>query len=371
MKICFIADNIDRKAGLGRMVCSIADQLKKRGHEIGFVVSSGVTDHDLLKVSFRFFKFRPYKNLIDLVRIRKFVKNYDVIVCFDVQPAGILAHLATIGRSDVIVVHSLGTYSLFLPNTGVKNFFIKKVFDMSNRVFLINDFVKRKIEESRPGFRFGSNTTFVPVGVDTKLFYKRESMSNVCIDDYIISVGAIKPRKGQLESVKAFHSISKRYPDLFFVIVGSQTDSSSYYRRVKKYVKENKLNQRTIFLEGIDDQTLINLYNGAKFFVLTPVSTRRTIEGFGMVYIESALCGITSIGTFDTGAEAAIVDGETGCLVECSQTEIAKAMITLIDDKELCARYAHNAIQRARTFDWSFVVDLYESELNDIFASKK
>lgn len=366
MRICIVADNIYPKAGLGRMILSITDRLQERGHSIGYVLLNGESDSNTIVVNSRISLRFIFRTILDLFKMRSFAKNYDVIISFDVQPAGILAYLSTFGLNKIVIIHSLGTYSLFTPSNKIKNKLIYLAYKNANRVFIINDFVKRKIEQSNSDFSFGTNITFVPVGVDTTLFKVINSSNDVRHKDYIITVGAIKPRKGQLESVKAFSSMANFYPDLHYFLVGSITDSPNYYNMIVDYVSKNNLSDKVTFIQNISDEKLIDLYNGAKFFVLTPASSDVSIEGFGMVYLESALCGITSIGTFDTGAEAAIINNETGILVDRDVSKIEKAMKTLLDEDNLREEYAHNAKLRALTFNWNRVVDLYESELTNL-----
>ncbi|MCB0368734.1 MAG: glycosyltransferase family 4 protein [Bdellovibrionales bacterium] len=363
-----MSDNLNPKAGLGRMVTSIANGLHNNGHEIGFVISSGETKHNSIKVNFRFRKLNFYNNIIDLFRIRKFVREYDVIICYDVKPAGILAWLATLGLSSSIIVHSIGTYSLFEKNKVLKNKIIEKVFSESDRIFIINDFVKRKIEESKENFCFGDNASIVPVGVDSSLFHIKNKLANdESLGQYIVTVGALKPRKGQLDSIKAFETIKDIYPDLKYVLVGSVEECPDYYGEIRKFIEVCSLEKRIIFLQNISDKELITIYRNALFFIMTSTSTEYAIEGFGMVYIEAALCGITAIGSSDTGAEAAIINGETGLLVEEGDiNQIARAMDVLLRDEDLRNKLSYNAGENALTYDWKYVVDLYESELANL-----
>lgn len=366
MKICFVADNINPQAGLGRLVNNIADRLVSRGHEVGFVTTNGSSEHPLLEVSFRFSITNLHAAVRDLVRIRYFFKDYDVIVCLDMQPAGLMAYLATLGRGDKIVVQTLATYSLFTEKQKVKNWLIKKVYCNADRVFLINEFVKRKILESAPGFTFSKNVSFVPVGADTSLFHIKDKPSFKYAKEYILSVGAIKPRKGQLISLEAFNQIKDEFPGLNYLIVGSITDSPDYYEEMLAFISKEDIKNRVQFIQGISDDELIDLYSGAKFFVLAPTTTRQALEGFGMVYIEAALCGATAVGTLNSGAEAAIEDKKSGLLVAPEATDLAEAYGELLRDDVLRASLAKYARERALTFDWDHVVDLYESELSNI-----
>lgn len=362
MKICLVASNLNAGAGLGRMVSNIARELEDRGHEIGFVLGSGTSHHNFVNVTFGFKKSNLVSFAKSLWHVRKFMGHYDYIVCYDVRPAGIIATLASIGTKNKVIVHSLGTYSLFLSGERLKNFLIAWVYKKAFRIFVINEFVKEKILESNKSFSFQMNQVFVPVGVETKNFLRKSDGPPIVSGDYILSVGAIKQRKGQLKVLEAFKKISAAYPDLKYVIVGSTKDSHSYYQEMTSFISENKLSENVVFIENINDDELINLYTRAVFFILTPISTDKFIEGFGMVYIESALCGKTSIGTLDTGAVAAIEHMNTGLLVNSSVDDVAGAMTKLLSDRVLRQELEKNAYTRALTFDWKNVVDLYEAE---------
>ena len=361
-----MAANLTRSTGLGRMVTSIADGLDKRNFDIGYVFEAGEPDQKHVKIKFRRALSTPLTLLKDLVKMRKFCSQYDVVVCFDAKPAGILAHLACIGQKKKIVVHVLGTYSLFEPKGFVKNLLIQYIFNHSSKIFLINEFVRGKIESSRKSFVFGQNCTYVPVGVDVSYFTKVTPREVAVRKPYIISVGAIKERKSQLISLQAFHKVHVKHSELNYVIVGSQTERPAYFKRIQKYVTENSLQASVVFLTDVTDDELVNLYRHALLFILTPVSTERYIEGFGMVYIESALAGITSVGTFDSGAEAAIKNNQTGLLANYSVEDVAEKITALVENDSLRKKLADSAFVNAKAFDWEVVVDLYVKELKKL-----
>ena len=128
------------------MVHNITGLLKERGHEIGFVLAEGKAGKKSLAVGFRFSWRRILSTFVDILRMRSFLKEYDAVVSFDVQPAGMLVYLATLGRRDVCVIHALGTYGLFTPDNWIKNKLISFAYKKASRVFLINDFVRKKLK---------------------------------------------------------------------------------------------------------------------------------------------------------------------------------------------------------------------------------
>jgi phosphatidylinositol alpha-1,6-mannosyltransferase len=78
------------------------------------------------------------------------------------------------------------------------------------------------------------------------------------------------------------------------------------------------------------------------------------VEGFGIVYLEAAATAKPAIAGRSGGASEAVVDGETGTVVESREPKAAMlAMVSLLDDPPRSARYG--AAGRARVeaaFTW-------------------
>ena len=93
----------------------------------------------------------------------------------------------------------------------------------------------------------------------------------------------------------------------------------------------------------------------------------RGFEGFGIVYLEAAAAGTPSIGSLDSGAEDAVVDGESGFLVEQNVGAVAAAMEKLLGDDELRVRLGESARAHARQSGWDTnaakVLELYREAL--------
>ncbi len=71
-------------------------------------------------------------------------------------------------------------------------------------------------------------------------------------------------------------------------------------------------------------------------------------EGFGTVVIEAAAMGLPTIGTNIYGLSDAVIDGETGLLVEPKNvTQLTLAMQNLIDNPQLRTQLGENAKKRA------------------------
>lgn len=96
---------------------------------------------------------------------------------------------------------------------------------------------------------------------------------NIQKNKYLLSVATLNKRKNISELIKAFVSISAKYPDLKLVLVGGMGNE----QREKLAKHEN-----IIFTGYIPDEELPTLYKNAMFYVFPSV-----YEGFGIPLIEA------------------------------------------------------------------------------------
>lgn len=360
MKICIVVDNLNPNVGWGRLAMKVAEGFRTNGHEVGFIIEK--EDASILsklvvplKLSLRNLLFLP----LTLLRIRNFIKSYDIVLCYDVNPNAIILNIANLWQRKKIVIHALATYSLLGRGTPIRNFFICWAYRRAKKVLVVSEFTKHQIEKS--GFKL-KGEAIVPVGVDTNFFHPISSDQKILSQPFVLTVGALKPRKGYHLSIPAFKLIAQEFPDLKYVIVGNQ-DMIQYYNELKETVSRLKLNERVVFMEKISDDDLLKYYNSAELFVMISTTDPDAFEGFGMVYLEAGACGTPVIGAYNTGAEAAISNNFNGLLVSHDSDEIANAMRKILSDKFLAKTLGANGINRAKEFDWANIIKLYEDSI--------
>ncbi len=357
MKICIVVDNLNPSSGWGRLALKAAEGFRIRGHTVGFIVGKEGAESNAPKlvVPLRLSSLNLLRLPVTLSLIRNFIKDYDIILCYDVNPNAIILNMANLGQKKKVVVHALATYSLLGKRTPIRNLFMRWAYHRAKKVLVVSDFTKRQIEKG--DFRL-KESVIVPVGVDTDFFHSLPTGNRILPYPFILTVGALKHRKGYHLSIPAFGSIAQEFPELKYVIIGDQ-GMRSYYQKMKNLVRELNLNDRVLFFEKVDDKDLIRYYNDAKLFVLTSVTEPDTVEGFGMVYLEANACGIPTIGAQNSGAEAAIVNSSTGILVKHDPKDIADAMKKILTDEEFARTLGNNGIQWAHRFSWPNVVQAY------------
>ena len=163
-------------------------------------------------------------------------------------------------------------------------------------------------------------------------------------------LGRVNTEKGVIDLAHAFAAASIQCPQLWLLIAGP--DEGNLAPQIKDIFDSATKNYRiTGFVENPED------YFPAADFLCLP-SYR---EGFGMVTIEAAAVSIPTIGSRIYGISDAIVDNETGLLVELGNIKgWTAALVRLSHSNELREQLGRRAMQMAKdSFESKALIALY------------
>lgn len=144
--------------------------------------------------------------------------------------------------------------------------------------------------------------------------------------------------KGIDTVIEALPRVLERVPDLRYVVVGE----GEIRPKLEAFAAKAGITANVRFVGEVPDAGLVELYRQCDVFVLPSrgQELRGAIggEGFGRVYVEAALAGKPVIGSCAGGAREAVLDSETGFLVDPgSVDDIAEAVLALLSDPERAA----------------------------------
>jgi glycosyltransferase involved in cell wall biosynthesis len=123
---------------------------------------------------------------------------------------------------------------------------------------------------------------------------------------YIISIGAITPRKNLMKTVQAFNLVKDQH-DLDLVVIGTAVGlGRDYLKTILQFIKKNHLSDRVHFLENVPYKYVPALCRNAELMVYPS-----QFEGFGMPIVEGLFSNIpviTSLGGCfpEAGGDAAV-----------------------------------------------------------------
>jgi phosphatidylinositol alpha-1,6-mannosyltransferase len=336
MKICYLTDNINPRHGGGRHAGDLISAVKKSGHEVIILTS--------LKSGLGLF--------FSALKVRKYLKHCDIIHALDGYPHGIIAALANFGLKKRLIITVLGTHAVVPLYSFPANVLLKWAYKKADKVISISHFIKNELLKAG----VSGKIEVINPGINFNKFYKEHLDSD---ESFIISVGALKNRKGYHISIPAFALAKKSFPDLKYKIVGSQEDGA-YFNRLKELTVKYNVQNDVEFLSGLSDEELSDLYRKAKLFILTSVNEKYHFEGFGLVFLEAAAAGLSVIGTLNNGIEDAVKNNYNGILVEQNDIKnTAQTIVSILKDKDFRKKLSSNSFNWAKSHDWSEVVLKY------------
>ncbi|MEK7589170.1 MAG: glycosyltransferase family 4 protein [Patescibacteria group bacterium] len=342
MKIAYLTSTINPKSGWGRYASDLISGVQAAGHET-VVYTEDESGIRILSRGWRLFQ--------SAWRLRPLLAKYDIIHALDLNQSGMIVALAN-SEHKKFVLTALGTYSI-APLYHWKTKWISRwALNKADFVVAISKFTQQELLKVIPTLR----TKVINPGINLEKFRQTHEAQSGSL---VLSVGAIKARKGYHISIPAFLEAYKQLPHLQYVIVGSQRDQA-YMHRLKNIIKTNDGEGRVIFKENISDEELKELYRKAVIFLLTSINEGYHFEGFGLVFLEVAAAGLPVIGTLGNGIEDAVKDGYNGLLVP--QNDISAttdALLKLVGDMDLWKRYSNASYEWAKKHTMSKAIQSY------------
>ena len=373
MKICFLTENLDISQGWGRSIFNLVVGVREKDVDVLALVE------EFANLDFER-KALSSSIIISAFRSRRFFKESDIINAHDVWPYGVIAFLGSLGLGKKIIITAHGTYSVapfYEKGIGgfLKKFLGKLVLKSADKIIAVSNFTANEIKKILPELA----VEVIHWGVDSKrkCQHKDDRIAEVKgmdikrLKPYILTVGALKYRKGQHVSLEAFNLIKNEYPDLKYVLVGHYNENDIYKKGLDAQIEKYGIKDKVYFLKDVSDEELAFLYCHSSLFILTAVNEENAFEGFGLVYLEAGAFGKPVIGALGSGAEDAIIDGKTGILVKEGDAKEAKlAMEKILKDASFSEYLGTEGKKRAEEMTWDKTAGNYMKIFKEIYDKK-
>ena len=164
----------------------------------------------------------------------------------------------------------------------------------------------------------------------------------------VISIARLVSRKGLDVAIQAVGNIQKDM-NVEHVIIGAGPDME----RLLDVAIRAHAHIRWISMPS--DEEKWSWLASSDVFLLPVRDEGNDVEGFGIVFLEAAAVGVPSIAGRSGGATEAVIDGETGIVVDpLHVTEIEDALRKLLSDEHARRLMGERARKRVeREFQWS------------------
>ena len=145
----------------------------------------------------------------------------------------------------------------------------------------------------------------------------------------LLTVARLVPHKGIDVAIAAVAALRDRVPGLTYLVVGRGPDRA----RLAGLVASLGLGPVVQFLDRVPDDDLPAIYAGADLYLGLSREEGLEAEGFGIALTDAAASGVAVIAGRGGGTTAAVLDRETGLLVDPQDAvAVASAVVSLLDD---------------------------------------
>jgi len=176
----------------------------------------------------------------------------------------------------------------------------------------------------------------------------------------LITVSRLDKRKNHEKIIMTLRNLKQIYPDIIYTCVGDGDEEEN----LKQLVKELDLDEQVLFLKKISQDLKNTLVAKSNIFVMPSIIYKKSVEGFGIAFIEAAQYGVPSLGGKDGGASDAIEHQKNGLICDGnSLDEIYSSINDLLNNKKYL-EYGKNAKENSTKFYWDKIIEKYKKILN-------
>ncbi len=176
----------------------------------------------------------------------------------------------------------------------------------------------------------------------------------------LITVSRFDKRKNHEKIIMALRNLKQIYPDIVYICIGYGDEKGN----IKKLVKELNLEEQVMFFEDISNELKNSLLSKSNIFVMPSIIYKKSVEGFGIAYIEAAQYAVPSIGGIDGGAADAINHEKTGLICDGNNLDAVYSSINSMLENKKYLEFGKAAKENSVKFRWDTIIEEYKKILN-------
>ena len=171
----------------------------------------------------------------------------------------------------------------------------------------------------------------------------------------IITVARLDRRKNHQNIFMCLRNLKEKFPRIKYVSIGDGDEKNNLI----KLIKELKIEKEVVFLNKVEEKLKCALIKNSNLFLMPSIIFKKSVEGFGISFIEAASYGVASIGGKDGGAKDAIINEKTGLICDGNNINSIYQNIINFFENDNYKKYGKNALIFSENFNWNLTVKKY------------
>lgn len=319
MKITLIAPDLSGKSGWSRYAADLGRALAERGHEIHCIVATKTnslwcTQYPILRPPTSYLG-SPLLCALDALRLRKKLKRIKPDAVHFTAESYALMLPSNRTYKTVLTIH--GSYAVvpLMMKPSVAHLAERYYHDI-DQIIAVSNYTKGYLQKRAPALFEAADlqNRIAVVHNAIELSGIKADLNRAPNQPYrILSVSAIKRKKGYIQSLKAIaHFRKKTGARVQYDIYGSSTGEESFMKELHDMARSLDLTECVSLKGSVSDDVLDVAYKTADLFLLPSLHEGNYFEGFGLVFLEANARGSPVIGGATGGCPEAIKEAVSG-----------------------------------------------------------
>jgi phosphatidylinositol alpha-1,6-mannosyltransferase len=342
--------------GIEIYLTGLADTLAARGHKLAVFCDGPASADDVIK-PYQIFRFqgpRPWSRWRKSVAVQRFVRKEKVeAVIADTWKSLTLLPAASLENARVVCLAHGAEF--LVPPGSAKHGRIVRALAKADIVAANSAFTGALV---KPFLTQETEMRVVLPGLYPPLTKpeKRGASKN-----RVLTIARLDAYKGVDVMLRAVAALKEKFPALHYDIVGTGDETAN----LNALADQLGIDAHVQFHGRVSESGKAQLLEQADVFALPSRLEPNEVEGFGIVFAEAGAYGLPCLAGRDGGIPSAVLDGETGLLVDGGDVaQVTQALSRLLADDDLAERLGRAGYERFwNEFVWDAAIPRFEAAL--------
>ncbi|MFB5945700.1 N-acetyl-alpha-D-glucosaminyl L-malate synthase BshA [Albibacterium profundi] len=364
--------------GSGVVATELGKALAAHGHEVHFITynqparldffSANLFYHEVSISKYPLFDFPPYElalssKLVDVVRF----ENLDLLHVHYAIPHASAAFMAkqilkTYGIDIPVITTLHGTDITLVGKDPSYNPVVTFSINQSDGVTAVSENLKK---DTLAHFNISKDIKVIPNFIDLSRFSlkPRDHFKRAIAPEeerIIIHTSNFRKVKRTADVIRIFKKINEKIPSKL-LMVGDGPERANNER----ICRELEICHDVRFLGKQD--AIEEILSVSDLFLMPSES-----ESFGLAALEAMACKVPVIATNVGGLPELVTQGESGFMSDLGDIDdMAKNAMYILEDSKRLEDFKEKALQRAKEFELSLILPIYENYYKEVVGSTK
>ena len=247
-------------------------------------------------------------------------------------------------------------------------FFLKIIFQRAYKILALGESIRRNLSDNYgvdPGkifvYKYKVSEIFNPnVASDLKVTLNPSG-------PIVLTVCRISPEKGLNYLIEASRTITKKFPNVRIIIIGSlgayaSSAEKKYLEELTGLIRKHNLQQHITILENSPHSEIPKYLSAADVFVLPSLS-----EGFPLAILEALATGVPVVATQVGGIPDILVNETNSLLTKPRDVEgLAQAVTRILSEDELRKRLIENGLKSIQCIKENEIENLLSKSIFEV-----